>query len=65
MVPGRERVLHRFKGGKDGASPVGLIAVSGKLYGTTEGRAGVDDENGAAQDSGGEDYNGTVFEVSP
>ncbi len=33
---GTETVLHAFKGGRDGATPeAGLIAVGGKLYGTT------------------------------
>ena len=64
-LSGRERVLHRFKGGTDGARPVGLIAIDGKLYGTTQGRAGLVDEDGPAQDTGGQDYNGTVFEASP
>lgn len=33
---GRERVLYRFKGGKDGSSPqASLIDVDGTLYGTT------------------------------
>jgi uncharacterized repeat protein (TIGR03803 family) len=32
-----ERVIYRFRGGKDGAQPVaGLTAVDGALYGTTE-----------------------------
>ncbi|MGA8324791.1 MAG: choice-of-anchor tandem repeat GloVer-containing protein [Candidatus Cybelea sp.] len=52
---GQEQVLYRFKGDKDGADPVAsLIALNGKLYGTTA--------------SGGErnyqDGYGTVFEVS-
>jgi len=34
---GKERVIYAFKGGNDGATPVldGLVAVNGKLYGTT------------------------------
>ncbi|MBV8584148.1 MAG: hypothetical protein JO241_09145, partial [Candidatus Eremiobacteraeota bacterium] len=33
---GKERVLYRFNGGADGATPqAGLIQVAGKLYGTT------------------------------
>jgi uncharacterized repeat protein (TIGR03803 family) len=33
---GKERVLHAFKGGKDGAGPSGpLLSVNGTLYGTT------------------------------
>jgi uncharacterized repeat protein (TIGR03803 family) len=34
---GTERVIHRFKGGTDGAQPVSrLIALDGTLYGTTQ-----------------------------
>lgn len=34
---GAERIIHRFKGGADGANPVaGLAVVDGKLYGTTQ-----------------------------
>jgi len=52
----RERVLHRFKGGNDGATPqAGLVAdQSGNLYGTTSSGG-----NGACQ--GG---CGTVFRLS-
>lgn len=33
---GAERVLYRFKGGKDGSGPeAGLVDVNGRLYGTT------------------------------
>lgn len=34
---GTERVLYSFKGGSDGANPllVGMVAINGKLYGTT------------------------------
>jgi uncharacterized repeat protein (TIGR03803 family) len=47
---GDERVLYSFKGGEDGSEPFGgLVAVDGKLYGTTW--------------AGGSSY-GTVFEVS-
>jgi uncharacterized repeat protein (TIGR03803 family) len=50
----RERVLHTFKGGKDGANPIAaLLPVSGALYGTTFGGGGA---------SGGA---GTVFTLSP
>jgi uncharacterized repeat protein (TIGR03803 family) len=52
---GMERVVYRFKGGRDGAGPVaGLIAVNRALYGTTSG-------GGATACSGG---CGTVFKVS-
>jgi uncharacterized repeat protein (TIGR03803 family) len=49
---GKERVLYRFKGGKDGSDPqAGLIVVNGVFYGTTY--------------SGGKsDYGGTVFSVT-
>jgi uncharacterized repeat protein (TIGR03803 family) len=34
--PGKERVVYRFKGGNDGATPLAsLIAVGNRLYGTT------------------------------
>lgn len=34
---GAERVLYRFKGGKDGSFPIGSLSVlGGKLYGTTQ-----------------------------
>ena len=48
---GGESVLHDFQGGTDGASPLGLIAIKGKLYGATE-EAGANNE-------------GTVFKVTP
>jgi uncharacterized repeat protein (TIGR03803 family) len=49
---GKETVLHRFGGGRDGANPsASLLAVEGLLYGTTE--------------YGGEEYGfGTVFKIS-
>jgi len=35
-VSGRENVVHSFKGGQDGANPIGaLVFLSGKLYGVT------------------------------
>ncbi len=47
-----ESVLYSFKGGGDGATPIGgLIADSGALYGTTAG--------------GGSGNNGTVFKLTP
>lgn len=53
---GAERVLHRFKGGKDGASPIGSLAVrDGKLYGTTQ--------YGGDRTSFCETGCGTVFEI--
>jgi uncharacterized repeat protein (TIGR03803 family) len=51
---GQEQIIYNFKGGMDGASPNGLIAAGGTLYGTTE--------------SGGQGCNlgcGTIFELSP
>jgi len=48
---GEEHVLYRFKAGNDGAHPyAGLIAVSGRLYGTTY--------------QGGTSGDGTVFSVN-
>jgi uncharacterized repeat protein (TIGR03803 family) len=48
---GKERVLHRFAGKRDGAAPMGSLIESGrKLYGTTE--------------FGGDYDNGSVFEVN-
>lgn len=47
---GKERVLYRFKAGKDGAHPyAGLTAVNGELYGTTY--------------QGGASGSGTVFKI--
>ncbi len=47
---GTEGVLHSFRGHRDGAYPfAGLIAVNGRLYGTT---------------FGGTHYHGTVFNVT-
>jgi uncharacterized repeat protein (TIGR03803 family) len=55
-VSGTERVVYAFKGDKDSEYPDGsLIAVAGKLYGTTVG------SNGNRKCS---DECGTVFEVS-
>jgi uncharacterized repeat protein (TIGR03803 family) len=52
-----ESVLHRFKGGQDGAAPLSsLINVKGTLYGTTTSGGS------AACTSGG---CGTIFEVTP
>lgn len=40
-LSGKEKVLHRFGKGSDGAYPyAGLIEVNGKLYGTTAGGGG-------------------------
>jgi hypothetical protein len=33
---GHERVLYRFRGNHDGAAPHALLALDGKLYGTTD-----------------------------
>jgi uncharacterized repeat protein (TIGR03803 family) len=49
---GAEHLLHRFKGGTDGASPyAGLVTINGALYGTTV--------------LGGSSGYGTVFRISP
>lgn len=48
---GRKRVIYRFGGSGDGAYPNGLTAVSGVLYGTTEG--------------GGTKNSGTFFSITP
>ena len=54
---GNEQVLYRFRGGSDGRSPMaGLIAVNGRLYGTTS-RGG-----GCSRSSSG---CGTIFKISP
>ena len=54
---GAERVIYRFKGGTDGRSPLGnLVAVNGKLYGTTEDGGSICNRYTGC---------GTVFEVSP
>jgi uncharacterized repeat protein (TIGR03803 family) len=53
-LSGDETILHNFTGGADGASPSGLVAVNGFLYGTTQ--------------SGGQNANcsgcGTVFKMT-
>jgi uncharacterized repeat protein (TIGR03803 family) len=52
---GTHTVLHRFKGGRDGATPYGgLTDVNGTLYGTTA--------NGGGQTKGG--CCGTVYSIS-
>jgi len=54
---GTERVAYSFKGGSDGGNPqAGLIAVGGKLYGTTQ--------DGGVKSGYCEIGCGTVFEVS-
>ena len=51
-LAGQEHVLHRFCGGKDGATPNGgLVELKGSLWGTTE--------------FGGTDNAGTVFATDP
>lgn len=35
-LSGQERIIYNFKGGTDGESPIGLVAVGGDLYGTTQ-----------------------------
>lgn len=37
---GRERVLHRFTGGSDGAAPLAGVVIDGALYGTTSAGGG-------------------------
>lgn len=55
---GKETVLHRFTGGKDGASPMSdLVDVKGTLYGTTTDGGGP-----RCSASGG---CGTIFEITP
>lgn len=53
---GRERVVYRFTGGRDGAAPFAGVIIDGALYGTTS--AG----GGARACSGG---CGTIFKVQP
>ncbi|HEX4159364.1 MAG TPA: choice-of-anchor tandem repeat GloVer-containing protein [Rhizomicrobium sp.] len=49
---GKERVLHSFAAGQDGASPYGtLIDVEGTLYGTTQ--------------AGGSSWDGTAYSIDP
>ncbi len=52
---GKEHVLYRFKGGRDGEFPDGLLNVNGTLYGTTQ-------DGGAYRCH--YDRCGTVFELS-
>jgi uncharacterized repeat protein (TIGR03803 family) len=53
VTPGKvETVVYAFKGGSDGLNPdAGLTNIGGLLYGTTV--------------SGGTDFNGTVFAITP
>ena len=56
----KRKVLHRFKGGKDGANPSGRLIrdSAGNLYGTAQ-------SGGAASNSNGCDFGcGTVFRLS-
>jgi uncharacterized repeat protein (TIGR03803 family) len=54
---GTETVLHRFKGGMDGAFPLsGLINVKGTLYGATTSGGGAGCMSGGC---------GTIFEITP
>jgi uncharacterized repeat protein (TIGR03803 family) len=48
---GKEDVLYRFRGGKDGSDPNALVPLDGTLYGTTR--------------SGGQYFQGTVFALTP
>ncbi len=55
---GAETVLYSFKGGSDGASPVGsMVAIGRKLYGTTMAGGG----SGCFSKAGC----GTIFEITP
>lgn len=54
---GKERVVYRFQGGTDGATPAGaVILVNRTLYGTTYFGG-----NGASSGRG----DGTIFKISP
>ena len=57
---GSESIVHSFKGGSDGATPLlgGLVAIGGKLYGTTN--AGGDAKCHAAHSTGC----GVVFQLT-
>ncbi len=56
VSPGDERIVYRFVGGRDGATPVaGLIGASGAFFGTTT-------SGGSKRCDGG---CGTVFKVTP
>jgi len=56
---GRERIVYRFKGQRDGSTPQAtLIALGGTLYGTAA-------SGGAAAHWGQPDGCGVVFEVTP
>jgi uncharacterized repeat protein (TIGR03803 family) len=56
-LSGTERVLYRFKGGEDGASPLArLIVRNGTLYGTTFDRGECGQGDGGC---------GTVFSITP
>jgi uncharacterized repeat protein (TIGR03803 family) len=55
---GKESVLYRFKGGKDGAFPLSVLSINGDLYGTTQ------DGGGSACAGSGYTGCGTIFKVS-
>ncbi|MGA9272367.1 MAG: choice-of-anchor tandem repeat GloVer-containing protein [Candidatus Cybelea sp.] len=59
IASGKEQVLYRFRGGRDGAAPYdGVIEVNGALYGTTAG-------GGAGRHNCINYGCGTIFEITP
>lgn len=59
VASGQTRILYHFKGGEDGYKPNGLVAVGGKLFGTTSLGGGV---SGCQEGQGG---CGTIFKFDP
>jgi uncharacterized repeat protein (TIGR03803 family) len=60
-LAGKEKVIHRFQGGTDGADPSALIDVNGSFYGTTLYGGG---SGCSSSDPPGVVGCGTVFKVS-
>jgi uncharacterized repeat protein (TIGR03803 family) len=58
LSSGKESVLYRFKGGKDGAFPSNVVNIGGDLYGTT------DEGGGSACAGSGFSGCGTIFKVN-